>query len=72
MTTLDLDKLKEEKEKVKVEYLKKAKKKKWTAEDEKAALEAVSVKVGEKLKESLAVHLKDLGGEQGTYIHHLH
>lgn len=38
---------------MKVEYLKKAKKKKWTAEDEKAALEGVQLKVGEKLKECL-------------------
>ena len=72
MTTQELDKLKEDKEKVKIEYLKKAKKKKWTADDEKQALETVQVKVEEQLKERLNSHLKYLGGEQGDYIEHLH
>lgn len=45
MSSQDWNKIVEEKERVKQEYLKKAKKKKWGQEEEKAALEQVAQKV---------------------------
>ena len=51
MTTQEITKIAEDKERVKQEFLKKSKKKKWTAEDEKAALDQVNQKSQDKLKE---------------------
>ncbi len=55
---------------MKLEYLKKAKKKKWGPEDEKVALDTVNTKVQEKIKESLMARLEHVDGQEGHYIEH--